>query len=1660
MIKRNKSNPNRTDRKRSIRNRRRRLAIQGLERRDLLAGEFGDLGIYTGPRNVGTVQATQLFESETITEAGQNDFYTQADFINLGTGAGQLDTIDLQGSMRFTATSTFPPEFVTDVDTFAFDLRAGDILDIATYGAAGAYTVLNDVGNFWYGVDGPQSFGYPADSPLQNQGLASFAQVVPEDGRYYLSLAPTTTEGNYTVGLRVYRPLAETLPIGSRQIIYIDLDGGFYPRSVFDSSIPPAPGVVRIPGLRESLPLLGINQLDDASYNRIIDLTVAETQRMFGELGNRGTNGDYDRTGIPGDFGVTVLNSRDHVDPGFNPLVTRVILGGTTDDIEIDTIGISSTLDIGNFSMDDIVIGALDGVLDIVTTAPIGPNASIVEAIGDFLAFLTAHEAGHSFGMRHTTSDTQPQKTGSPLNIMDEGPGSDIEDTIGIGPDGIFGTIDDVNVDFEDDVFSLNEGLDGFNFTPGSLSQTLPTGTRGGGLSGRAFQDENRDGRGAGDPGLAGVLVFADINGNGTLDASEPRQFTGADGTYSLAATPGTYNIIAQAPAGQSPTTPTSVEVTVGFGSNVATSFGFFQVQADVTGTVYSDANGNGTRDAGEVGFEGIYVYLDLDGDNRPDLGEPATHSEADGTYSLEFPGPGTYTIRDVVPAGFEQTFPASGEHTVFFNGSSLNGNFDFGLLPSQDFGDAPNSYGTTVAADGARHGIVPGLTLGTLLDREGDGQPSINADGDDSVGLNDEDGVTLVSPLAPGATATFDVDVTNTSGASAYIQGFMDFNQDGDFIDPGEHFVADQLVPNGTVGTVSVTVDVPSGAVLGDTYARFRLAQQTGLGATGFAVSGEVEDYVFPILNGSEIANDDEFTVSRNSLSNVLDVLANDFQTAGNPLTIESLNLTGTRGIVVNSGDRLFYTPPNGFIGRDVLSYTVVDGQGNRSTAAVVVNVLFQSNVPIALDDSFEVPEGSVNRPLNVLDNDVPSVFGGISITSVTAGSAGGTLTVVGGGQSIRYTPLPGFNGTEQFTYTIQDSAGSTSQATVTVNLLPGSRLDDVVDFTVEIFDAVNTNTPIDSVQVGDDFLVRVSVEDLRLFANPEGVASAFLDLLYTDELVSTLDTDGNPDFPFDISFGPLFSGVNVFQQGDAQIPGLINDVGGLQPITGQMPHNGPTELFTLRMQAVSPGIAVFTADPADETVSETVVLGSDVALTPSQLRLGTADLMILPDSDIFTAAIDDSYPDGLDSNGNPITNSSAERNRLDVLANDNLGPTGTIREFGLVTNPALGNVFIDNNGTPDNFNDDFFSYRANTNANGLERFTYVIVTDDNVRSTAEVTIALGNQNATADVAFDFGLVAADGVTPIDPNGVSIGDRVGLQVYVEDLRLNSTFVFAGFLDVLYDADILSPGDLNQGDDFDFDVIFGPEYSTNAGVGTAARPGIIDEFGSLLNSATVPDSEIPNLNPGLLATIFFDAVNIGTTTIVGSPADASPFQDTLLYRQDDPVDVADIRYDTLTLTVNGSANQNFRLPQDVNADGVVSPIDALLVINDLSRESTGEGEDTGRSSQYYTDVNGDEQVTAIDALQVINYLTRQSNTSGGEGEQLALLSDEYESSSSAPAGSTDAIFSDLGGGDKIVSTDFTTGQAGGDSSAAGDSSDDDDDDVLDILAGDVGTMWN
>ena len=820
--------------------------MEGLERRQLLAAEVFlpavDMPELTGPRNVGAAQSFTFNESEQPGELGENDNLFGADFIPLGTGPGQQDTIDITGTLPITAFPNDPLSFRADLDTYAFTLKRGDILDIAVQGAAGTIDVDYEDGTLWFATDidqgGPGA--YPPDSPLQTIGNAIAARVVPEDGTYYLTVSPIDTTSTYQVGLRTYRPIVEELPIGSQQVIFLDLDGGRYsPNNFTDFSGLPLPGVIRVPSLRESLPLLGIEELNDAAFNRLVDLTVAEVERQFAFLGTNGNAGDYDRTGNPGDYGVMILNSRDHADPGFHPLVTRVLIGGPASNggFPAGLFGISPTLDVGNFSMDDIVLTVLDSILP--TGVPMSPAVSEIDAASDLIALTISHELGHSFGLRHT------ERANTVVSIIDAN--VDNFQDLGAGPDLIYGTIDDVNVDFVDDRFSIAEGYIGVHRVLDGLANTLITGTAGVAINGRVFSDVNRDGIGVSDSGLSGVFVFADINGNGIFEPSEPSSTSGANGNFTLSVRPGTFNVIAVTPDEFAPTTPTTVSATPG----VAVNFGFNQVIANITGTVFVDNDGDGVRSATDSGLPGVFVYIDLDGDNRPDLGEPNTDSGPDGSYVLNFPGPGTFTIRDVVPAGFEQSFPASGEHTVTFDGFSLGDNFNFGLLPSQDFGDAPDSYGTTLLTDGARHGITGGLNIGATIDREVDGQPSAGATGDDfDAQGDDEDGVRLLSPLGPGATATFELTATNTTGAPAFIQAFMDFDGDGTFAGPGEQFVSDVVVSTGTLGGIfPLTVAVPAGTAPGTTFARFRLSGTSGLGATGFATSGEVEDYSFPKL-------------------------------------------------------------------------------------------------------------------------------------------------------------------------------------------------------------------------------------------------------------------------------------------------------------------------------------------------------------------------------------------------------------------------------------------------------------------------------------------------------------------------------------------------------------------------------------------------------------------------------------------------------------------------------------------------------------------------------------------------------------------------------------------------------------------------------------------
>ena len=147
------------------------------------------------------------------------------------------------------------------------------------------------------------------------------------------------------------------------------------------------------------------------------------------------------------------------------------------------------------------------------------------------------------------------------------------------------------------------------------------------------------------------------------------------------------------------------------------------------------------------------------------------------------------------------------------------------------DFGDAPASYGD------ASHEFVDGVRLGEFVTVESEANSNSTASGDFG-----DDGVILPSTTLRGSL----LDVTVIASGEGRVSGWVDWNGDGDFNDLGEEILSNALVVAGD--NLFSGVSVPSDAIVGNTFARFRYSTQGGLTPTGVAADGEVEDYLLTV--------------------------------------------------------------------------------------------------------------------------------------------------------------------------------------------------------------------------------------------------------------------------------------------------------------------------------------------------------------------------------------------------------------------------------------------------------------------------------------------------------------------------------------------------------------------------------------------------------------------------------------------------------------------------------------------------------------------------------------------------------------------------------------------------------------------------------------------
>src|SRR5262249_25760650 len=159
---------------------------------------------------------------------------------------------------------------------------------------------------------------------------------------------------------------------------------------------------------------------------------------------------------------------------------------------------------------------------------------------------------------------------------------------------------------------------------------------KGGTVRGMTFFDVNGDGVRRFEPNFTGSRVYADLNGNGRLDANEPSTLSDGFGLYQLRIRQdGTYQIRHPLPPRHLQTKPDPSPVTLEGGQVLGTlrngqivgGLPLFGVQeitngGSVRGAAYADRNGNRKRDPGENGLAGVTVFLDANKNGRLDRGE------------------------------------------------------------------------------------------------------------------------------------------------------------------------------------------------------------------------------------------------------------------------------------------------------------------------------------------------------------------------------------------------------------------------------------------------------------------------------------------------------------------------------------------------------------------------------------------------------------------------------------------------------------------------------------------------------------------------------------------------------------------------------------------------------------------------------------------------------------------------------------------------------------------------------------------------------------------------------------------------------------------------------------------------------------------------------
>lgn len=457
--------------------------------------------------------------------------------------------------------------------------------------------------------------------------------------------------------------------------------------------------------------------------------------------------------------------------------------------------------------------------------------------------------------------------------------------------------------------------------------------------------------------------------------------------------------------------------------------------------------------------------------------------------------------------------------------------------------------------------------------------------------------------------------------------------------------------------------------------------------------------------VNDKPDAKDDKVNTIEDIAITVIDVLTNDTDKDGDSLGVSEVTQGRNGSVNINTDHTLSYTPNKDFCGSDSFTYTVSDGKGGKSKAAVNVEVKAVNDPPNAVNSDVTTQEDKeVSIALTGKDADAD-----VLSYSVVKGPSNGSLS--GKAPNLKYKPKANFSGSDSFTFKVSDASADSAVATVSITVKAAN------DPPMAYKDSVTTQED-ESVSItlsgGDDDGDEISFHVVKApsHGSLKGKAPK---LIYSPDA----DFNGSDNFTFKTSDGKAESQT-------ATVSITVNPV-------NDAPTANNSSVITNEDEPVS--ISLTGNDPDGDLLTYIVVKGPShgslkgmagtspkLSYTPRENFNGTDSFTFRVSdnrvqSEVATALITvkavNDRPAARDDNA--TTQEDAKVSSINVLNNDTDVENDTLKVTS-VTQGKNGKVSINSDNT--------LSYTPNENFYGTDAFTYTISDGNGGTDAAAVRI------------------------------------------------------------------------------------------------------------------------------------------------------------------------------------------------------------------------------------------------------------------------------------------------------------------------------------------------